>query len=537
MKRYILLLLAVMALTGVALGSGRPAAGHEPAVAASRDLTDDEVRMVLDRVFRARVRETLVWTDSLASECGGRPRYHLMRARLLRELIPVDDEQKEVLKRENKPLFAELDRVIAYCDARMEAKDPDPALRLYRGWAWMMMSHVHTYEKSFWSAGREAKKGKEDLQWYLQKEPDDAVASALMGAFLYFADTLPTAYKFVSKLFFLPSGDRDHGLRMMELVRGSNSFMEIDNSLILCSVYLGFEGQFEEGLEGFEYLRKEFPDHATFLRPEAIMHPFLPRRTTAYGDSLDAAMARISALPANEGDQMTNTLIRFERACADRFFNPPRAIERFERIVSENPKHPDWVPGFAAFELGCMMASRGNAGAAREYWDQALGNAHVKYLHADIRAMRTYLDQNKVSPAAGPADVAAIYYADEEARAEVRRQLEATTDPTIADMFYLGEAWLLSNDTERALTAYTGALNPKAAPWEERYQLYACARAAEILGSRGDYTAAAKHYERAGKFWRKEYLYDWILEARKRYFQGLAEGKDTPPPTLLTTSR
>jgi len=537
MKRYILLLVTLTALTSLALGIGRPAAGDEPALAASRDLTDDEVRMVLDRVFRARVRETIAWTDSLAPECAGQPRYHLMRARLLRELIPVDDEQKEVLKQENKPLFAELERVIAYCDARIDAKDTDPTLRLYRGWAWMMMSHVHTYEKSFWSAGREAKKGKEDLQWYLQKAPDDPVASALMGAFLYFADTLPSAYKFVSKLLFLPSGDRDRGLQMMELARGSNSFMETDNSLILYSVYLGFEGQFEEGLEGFAPLRSEYPHHATFLRPEAIMYPFLPRRYAAYGDSLDAAMARISALPANEGDQMTNTLIRFERACADRFYNPPRAIERFEQLVSENPDHPDWVPGFAAFELGCIMASRGNAEAARQYWDQALGNARTKYLHDEIKAMRSYLDQNQVGAAAGPADVAAIYYADDDARAEVRRQLEATTNPTVADMFYLGEAWLLSNDTERALAAYTGALNPKAAPWEERYQLFACVRAGEILGSRGDYTAAAKHYERAAKFWRKEYLYDWILDARKRYFEGLVEGKNTPPPTLLTTSR
>ncbi len=401
MKRYILLLVAGMAVAGWALGASRPAAGDGPALTASRDLTDDEVRMVLDRVFRARVRETLAWADSLAPECAGRPRYHLMRARLLRELIPVDDEQKEVLKRENKPLFAELDHVIAYCDARLDAKDTDPTLRLYRGWAWMMMSHVHTYEKSFWSAGREAKKGKEDLEWYLQREPNDAVASALMGAFLYFADTLPSAYKFVSKLFFLPSGDRDRGLQMMEIARGANSFMETDNSLILYSVYLGFEGQFEEGLDGFAYLRRGYPDHATFLRPAAIMYPFLPRRYSAVGDSLDAAMARISALPANEGDQMTNTLIRFERACADRYFNPPRAIERFEQIVSENPEHPDWVPGFAAYELGCMMASRGNAGAAREYWDQALDNAGVKYLHDEIRTMRTYLDQHRRGPSGG----------------------------------------------------------------------------------------------------------------------------------------
>jgi tetratricopeptide (TPR) repeat protein len=529
-----------MVATTIAVGVGvlgdRPAGGREPAFAASRDLADAEVRRVLDLVFRARVRSTLAWTDSLESECVGQPLFHLMRARLIRETIPVDDEQKEVLKTKTLPLHAELERVIGHCDARIDGGDTDPALRLYRGWAWMMMSHVHTYEKSFWSAGREAKKGKEDLQWYLERTPNDPVATSLMGAFLYFADTLPSAYKFVSKLLFLPSGDRDRGLQMMELARGYNSFMETDNALILYSVYMGFEGRYEEGLDGFALLRRQFPLHATFLRPEAIMHPILPRRGAAYGDSLDAALTRVLA-PENEPDQMTNTLIRFERACADRCYNPPRGIERFEELLEENPSHPDWVAGISAFELGSMMALRGNAGAARDYWDRALADERMDYMRDEIKAMISHLEQKPPAPAAGPADVAAIYASDEVARAEVLRELEAVADPTVADMFYLGEAWLFSNEPDKALAAYTGALNPKVAPWEERLQLLACVRAGEILGSRGEYKAASKHYERAGKFLHKEYLYDWVLEARKRYFERLADGKETTLPTLLTTTR
>lgn len=490
----------------------------------------------MDQIFRGRVASLLAWTDSLAAECTGSPRYHLMRARLLRERIPVDDEQKDVLKRETQSLHQELERVIAYCDPRIAAGDGDPSLRLYRGWAWMMMSHVHTYEKSFWSAGREAKKGKDDLEWCLQRNPDDSVASSLMGAFLYFADTLPSAYKFVSKLLFLPSGDRDRGLEMMEDARGSSSAMEIDNQLILYSVYIGFEGRFEEGLDGFENLRGAFPYHATFVRPEAILYPLLPRRGAEYGDSLDTAIARIMSLPDGEADEMTNALLQFERACADRFYNPARAIDRFETLLAENPAHPDWVVGYSAFELGCMMASRGNPTRAREYWDRALKDEHIGYMHEEIKAMKTYLHLHGCNQSAGPSEPAAIYVADDAPRTAVRQELENIENPTVADMFYLGEAWLLSNEPGNALDAYTGALNPQSAPWDQCYQLLACARAGEILGSRGEYAAASKHYERAGKFWHKEFLYDWILEARKRYFARLDEGKETTPPTLLSTT-
>jgi tetratricopeptide (TPR) repeat protein len=103
-------------------------------------------------------------------------------------------------------------------------------------------------------------------------------------------------------------------------------------------------------------------------------------------------------------------------------------------------------------------------------------------------------------------------------------------------MFYLGEAWLMAGEPDKALKAYTGAINPKAARFDEGYQLLAASRAGEILGSKGEYKAASKHFETAGKFWHKEFLFDWLLAARQRYYQRLDEGKETTPPTILITS-
>jgi hypothetical protein len=34
----------------------------------------------------------------------------------------------------------------------------------------------------------------------------------------------------------------------------------------------------------------------------------------------------------------------------------------------------------------------------------------------------------------------------------------------------------------------------------------------------------------------KEFLFDWLLAARQRYYQRLDEGKETTPPTILITS-
>ncbi len=537
MKLSYSLILALVLALGLASLADHPAESAAPMIGASRDLTDTEVRRLMRMTFNAQIRAATAWTDSMAPVCNGQPMYHLVRARLQRELIPVDDEQKEIVKQLAQPLYKELDQVIATCDNRIKAGDTDPQLRLYRGWAWMFSSHVHTYEKGFWSAGRDAKKGKEDLEWYLAQKPSEPVASSLMGAFLYFADTLPSAYKFVSKLLFLPSGDRDRGLQMMELAQGYDSIQETDNALILYSVYIGFEGRFEEGLEGFSFLRRKFPRHATFVRPEAIMYPLLPRRSAVLGDSLDAVVARLGKIPPKETDHTTYTLIRFQRAYADRYYNPERSIPRFEQMMKENPEHPDWVPGFSAFELGRVMAQRGDNARAKQLWNQVLADTRSKYLHDEAKKMLSDLDKPPAPTGGGPADVAAIYGADVAARERVRGALETVKNPTVADQFYLGEAWLMAGEQQKALDAYTGAINPKACAWDHCYQMIASTRAGEILASRGDYKAAAKHYERAATFWHKELYFDWLCEARMRYFQRLDEGKESTPPTMLTTTR
>jgi tetratricopeptide (TPR) repeat protein len=266
------------------------------------------------------------------------------------------------------------------------------------------------------------------------------------------------------------------------------------------------------------------------------MYPLLPGRSSETGDSIDATAARILALPKDQLDVSTCDLIRYERAYADRFYHPSRAIERFEEILIDTPEHPDWVPGFAAFELGRLKAASGDVEAARSAFELVLRDSNVEYIHDDAKAMISALKKFPKGTGIGPANVQSIYGSDEEARRVVRDALVATESPSIADQFYLGEAWLLSGDRDKALNAYTGAINPSAAPWDHSYQMIASARCAEILGSQGSFEAAAKHYERAASFWHKEYLLDWVMEARERYYKRLKSGEETTRPTLLSAS-
>jgi hypothetical protein len=130
----------------------------------------------------------------------GEPLFLLMRARCQQEFIPMDDANRGAGRELSRPALDDLDRCVDTCTRRLASKDPDPALYFYRGWAWMAKAYVRSMTRDLLAAGRDAKRGKKDLEKYLEANPNDPTAIGMLGAFLYFADTIPGAFKLISRL-------------------------------------------------------------------------------------------------------------------------------------------------------------------------------------------------------------------------------------------------------------------------------------------------------------------------------------------------
>jgi tetratricopeptide (TPR) repeat protein len=518
-----------VALAAPAIPGSEPAPDSAGGV-EERDFTLKESGQAIELLFSGQTGTAMVLMDSLEAECGQSPLFYLTRARLHREFLPVDDEQKEGIAESAAPLYADLDACIAACTERIEAGDDDARLYLYRGWAWMFKSHVRTYARSMWTAGKEAKKGKKDLEHYLELYPNDPIANSIMGAFLYFADTLPAAYRFVSKLLFLPGGDRDRGLQMMELAVGWDSLIEMDNRLVLYSVYIGFEGRYEEGVEGFEYLHRTYPDHSTFMRPKGVMMPLKPGYTRSDRDSLDTVIERYATFSPEQQERATYWLLRFARAYSDRFYDPENAIDGFESIIQGNPEHPDWIRGFAAFEMGRLQAALGDAEEAKRAFLIVTNDPRAKGIHGEandmLGAMKDWDGQSTLPPL---ELILPLYNGDPSTAEGAAKYLAAIEEPTAAELFYLGEAYLAAGNNSAAVAAYVRSLGSDAPRWDESYRLIAGTRAGELTGAAGSYEAAAEYFRRARELWHREFLYDWLLDGRQRYFERLDRGEALPP--------
>ncbi len=455
-----------------------------PGGALARDLAPAEYAELLTRIYDGRPRAAAALLDSLANECAGEPFYLIARARLDLEAVSEDDLDKSLAKAQSQPVLTDLQQAIDICDERLAAGGDELALRRLRGWAWLVRSQTHAQGGSFYAAGREAGRGKKDLEFYLASHPDDPVANGLLGAFLYFSDAVPAVYQFLSKLVFLPTGDRARGLAMIEVAAAGASAKAVDFHTLAMVVNVLFEGRWEEGLPQAVSLQADYPLYARLTLPLEAMRLLAPGLAANLAERSDAAVARAVASSVAPVDSVSLWMIRTYRAWTDRLLQGPAVAEpEFAAIVAAAPAQPDWVTEFARRQLAELKADRGDG--------------------------------------VPDALVAAVWQSPPAALPRVVAELEARAEFSLRAAFYAGEGRLRLGDIAAAERQYRAAATAGGGDHLEPYRLVAAARVGEIKAREGRYRAASRWYERAVDHHRDVYRVDWMLQGRARHFDEL----------------
>ncbi len=542
MKLIINKYIALVVCLGVVLAAVplRTPAAENPSRENPRcDLSDTEAAKVLDTVFRGRTNRALAYLDSLEARSGGEPFFLIMRARCYQEFIPMDDDNKAECRERSRPALADLDRCTEICTRRIESGDTDERIYLLRGWAWMAKACVRSMTKDLYTAGHDAKRGKSDLERYLSTHPDDPTAKGLLGAFLYFADTIPGAFKLISKLLLLPSGDRDKGLEYLQEAAQGGGLLETDWKLILFNVYFYFEGRFEEALTGLEEMLRLYPEYARTAIPLAISRLYAPQFTLTTDELIEDSINRMYSAPPREVDWNALYLIQFFRAVGDRYCNyTSSTMARLRSIVHEAPNRPDWIVAFSRLELGRLYAARGDRDDAVAMFESVAKGYTVEYLRKEAdELLEDVAEFGDAFAGPPPPDmdpwVSALYRSGADSIPAIRARFAELAPGSIAARFYTGECYLLGGDFDRALECFNEVISVERPAWEHGFQMFASTRIAEIYASQGSYKTAARYQEIALSYYHNEYLMDWVMEGRKRYFERLAEGKVSRPPTLL----
>jgi hypothetical protein len=503
--------------------------------AGVRDLTPDEYARMLDLVMDGRLGAAWETLDAVADTCEGRPLYLLARTRLHVETIPVDDDDKTLTKELAEPAYALLDEVIRWCDAGLDQDENQLELRYYRGWAWMVRSQMKAFSRSFYAAGRDAGKGKDDLEAYLAVHPDDGIANGLLGAYLYFTDAVPKLFQFLSKLLFLPTGDRDRGLAMVAQAARADSPARVDYETLSAGVAFFFEGRFEAGLVRNNALQERYPRYPRLAAASAVIAPMDPFRAPEHLGRVDQVLADLAD---EQGiDTASLATVQCIQGWSLRFVaGHDRARRALADLADDPPPHPDWAGPFARFQLAQMAALDGRVDEARRLAEQVRRDERNTRFAEQAEQILDELPDARagsVDGAVPDAWVEAVYTGDPDTLAAVVARLDALAASSARAAFHAADARLLAGDRRGAARGFRDLHRRDLAAWELPYRLLAAARLGELAATAGNARSAANWLGRAAEDHQELYRLDWILKGRQRYFEELGEATASPAAPLL----
>lgn len=495
----------------------------------------DRSGQILEALYNGQYAKALARADDYIALSPGDPLALLMRARVLREALSDQDDNKDLIKRSAEPIYEDLKRAISLCDEALTDADVDPKWHFYRGWAYMFKAQISALAGSYWSAGRAAKKGKKDLDEFLKADPGDADAQGILGTFLYFADTLPSAVKIIKSFFLIPGGDKERGLKLLNYASSHEGLLSVDHKIILSAIYTLFEGRFEDGIKSFNSLVSRYPYYLRLIEPLGIIAAFSPADIRDFQAVESASLDRHMNAFAGEVARETLQRLRYHRSYSYMFFSSPdEAIMEFKAIVAARPSRPDWLAPLSLINIGVVYANGGNPDEARQAFEAVRADGSMHRFHSVAEKMLDRLDEIHCTPRDKYSELAgAIYDKRMEAASRLLSGYEQEYGGAIQYCFYKGELNLLIGKINEAEKAYRKALAKNLPEASQVYQLFSAVRLAEILGMQRKYKAAEQMLDKALEYYHKEFFVDMLIKGRKRFYEELASKKSANPPTLI----
>ena len=157
------------------------------------------------------------------------------------------------------PFEKALDAIIELAEARYDRTHQDTEALFYLANAHLLRAaYRFDHDKGMWGAARDGANAKSYIDRYVKKYPEDADAYFALGTYNYFADILPTLFKFVRFFLLIPPGNRVEGLKQIERATKSQLFGPTAK-LMLMDVYNEFEGRPDDAIKLGEGLRSQYP--------------------------------------------------------------------------------------------------------------------------------------------------------------------------------------------------------------------------------------------------------------------------------------
>lgn len=252
-------------------------------------------KRINDLTYNQKYDLALVLCDSLIANDELNPKYYFyyfaadavkFHAQINHSPLNGRDSLKEVLA---EKAITKMEKVFD----KLEDIEETPNNKFYMAGLYGYFSRYAGIDGSWWSAYRNGIKSVDMFEEIIEEYPDCYDAYLYPGVFQYYADRLSGFTGFIASILGV-SGDRNEGLRDVNLTFEKGTVFYPQAALMLLEIYAFMEGNTYASLKYFESFLENFPDNNRIRNwyVNTMLNLGLAKKTSKifegeYGDSLD----------------------------------------------------------------------------------------------------------------------------------------------------------------------------------------------------------------------------------------------------------
>jgi tetratricopeptide (TPR) repeat protein len=173
------------------------------------------------------------------------------------------DAWKRAKQPEDDAYFALADKAIALARAQL-AKSDTAEMHLYVGLGFALKARLYSLRDEKHNVARAGVAARAEFIRALQLDPDMADATAGLGLYNYYVDTLSSIAKMLRFFMGIPGGNKEEGIRQMKVGIERGAFFSVDSRFYLARNLRTYDKRYEEALSVMEPLIVRYPRNPVF---------------------------------------------------------------------------------------------------------------------------------------------------------------------------------------------------------------------------------------------------------------------------------
>ncbi len=174
------------------------------------------------------------------------------------------DAYKRAKKPEDEAYFALADKAIQLARARI-AKSDTAEMHVYVAIGFALKARLYSLRDQKRDIAHTGVAARSECLRALQLDPDMADATAALGLYNYYVDTLSGIAKVLRFFMGIPGGNKEEGIRQMKVGIDHGAFLAVDSRFYLAKNLRTYDRNYDEAAQIAEPLATRYPRNPVFL--------------------------------------------------------------------------------------------------------------------------------------------------------------------------------------------------------------------------------------------------------------------------------